>query len=75
MTQENNKNSPEITIAGTSGNDRIRGTNGQDVIAGGDGNDRIRGEGGRDVIYGGAGGDKLEGVKAAICCMAMLAVM
>jgi len=63
MTRENNKNTSGMNITGTSGYDRIRGTDGRDVISGGDGNDRIRGEGGRDVIYGGADGDKLEGGK------------
>lgn len=61
MTRENNKNTSGMNITGTSGDDRIRGTDSRDVISGGDGNDRIQGEGGRDVIYRGADGDKLEG--------------
>jgi hypothetical protein len=43
----------EITIAGTAGEDRLRGTRGDDVIAGFGGDDRIIGGGGLDVICGG----------------------
>jgi VCBS repeat-containing protein len=47
----------EVTILGTSGNDRLRGTPGNNVIAGRGGNDRIIGGGGIDVICGGSGKD------------------
>jgi Ca2+-binding RTX toxin-like protein len=49
------------TITGTQGNDRLVGTNGDDVICGFDGNDRIFGRRGRDVIRGGRGNDELFG--------------
>ncbi len=44
-------------IVGTDGNDRLRGTENNDVIAGGDGNDNIRGDAGADELSGGAGND------------------
>jgi Ca2+-binding RTX toxin-like protein len=46
---------------GTSANDRIDGTGGDDVIVGMAGNDRIDGESGNDVICGGPGDDRLLG--------------
>ncbi|WP_419943687.1 Ig-like domain-containing protein [Candidatus Poriferisodalis sp.] len=47
------------TIVGTSGNDIIRGTPGDDVICGLAGDDNIRGIGGNDVIIGGPGDDDI----------------
>jgi len=47
----------EITIRGTSGDDRLRGTPDTDAIAGLGGDDRIIGGGGIDVICGGDGDD------------------
>lgn len=49
------------TIIGTTGNDTINGTNGNDVICGLAGDDTINGGNGNDVIYGGAGNDTLDG--------------
>jgi VCBS repeat-containing protein len=47
----------EITISGTAGDDRLRGTPSADVIAGQGGDDRVIGGGGLDVICGGPGED------------------
>jgi len=44
---------------GTPGDDRIRGTSGDDVIIGLGGKDRISGRGGSDVACGGDGNDSL----------------
>jgi hypothetical protein len=49
------------TKTGTSGPDRLRGTNRRDVIAGRGGNDRISGLGGNDLLCGGAGVDNVNG--------------
>jgi Ca2+-binding RTX toxin-like protein len=49
------------TISGTPGNDKLRGTNGADVIAGGGGNDKIKGKGGKDVVCAGSGDDRVSG--------------
>ncbi len=46
---------------GTSGNDVIYGTTGDDVQNGGDGNDSLRGGAGNDDLYGGEGNDALQG--------------
>src|SRR3954454_15275265 len=48
------------TIAGTPGNDTLRGTEGPDVIVGLGGNDRIIGLGGDDVICGDLGNDRID---------------
>ena len=48
-------------ITGTSGNDRLIGTPGNDVIRCGAGDDRVRGGGGNDVIRCGAGNDRVSG--------------
>ncbi len=50
-----------VSIAGTNRNDKIRGTNGKDIIATLGGNDRVNGRGGRDIICGGASGDRIIG--------------
>jgi Ca2+-binding RTX toxin-like protein len=49
------------TITGTDGNDRIKGTRGNDVICAGAGDDKVDGGGGDDVIFGDAGDDRLSG--------------
>jgi hypothetical protein len=54
---------PACTISGTSRNDVIVGTNGDDVICAGAGNDVVRAEGGDDTVYGGADNDTLRGGK------------
>lgn len=48
-------------IVGTSGNDVIVGTDGDETIDGGSGNDTICGEGGNDAINGGSGNDDMWG--------------
>lgn len=48
-------------IAGTSGSDSIRGTDGDDAIASLGGSDTVRGMLGDDVILGGSAGDRLQG--------------
>jgi VCBS repeat-containing protein len=47
----------EVTVPGTGGEDRLRGTPEDDVIAGLGGDDRVIGGGGLDVICGGPGDD------------------
>lgn len=49
------------TIVGTTGNDVINGTNGNDVIVGLGGNDTINGGNGNDIICGDGGNDILNG--------------
>jgi predicted extracellular nuclease len=49
------------TIVGTTGNDVINGTNGNDVIVGFGGNDTINGGNGNDIICGDGGNDTLNG--------------
>lgn len=51
------------TIAGTSGNDALRGTGAKDVIWGGAGDDTLRGLGKADILCGDAGRDRLIGGK------------
>ena len=46
-----------VTVDGGTGNDTIRGSNGNDVLLGGDGNDFIDGQQGADVALLGAGDD------------------
>lgn len=53
--------SPVCTILGTEGNDRLIGTDGDDVICGLGGNDRIHGGGGNDLLIGGDGNDVIRG--------------
>jgi RTX calcium-binding nonapeptide repeat (4 copies) len=49
------------TIAGSAGDDKLRGTRKRDVIAAGAGNDRVKGRKGKDLICGGDGADRLSG--------------
>jgi Putative glucoamylase/RTX calcium-binding nonapeptide repeat (4 copies)/Protein of unknown function (DUF3131) len=49
------------TISGTPGDDRLKGTRGDDVICGLGGDDRIDAREGSDVVYGDEGGDLLSG--------------
>ena len=49
------------TIAGTAGNDTLRGSRKADVLAGRAGNDRLYGFAGTDVLSGGPGADQLDG--------------
>jgi hypothetical protein len=51
----------KCSIAGSPGNDVLRGTRGKDTICGLGGNDRILGRGGRDLILGGFGNDRITG--------------
>ena len=53
------------TITGTSGKDKLVGTNGPDVIVGLAGNDQIEGKGGADIICGNEGDDLLRGNSGA----------
>jgi subtilisin-like proprotein convertase family protein len=49
------------TIVGTSSNDLIIGTDGDDVIHSKGGNDEIKGRGGADLLCGGSGNDIVRG--------------
>ncbi|NLC70656.1 MAG: calcium-binding protein, partial [Desulfuromonadaceae bacterium] len=49
------------TISGTSGNDELLGTTGNDLIFGGDGLDSLVGNDGDDLLFGGEGDDTLDG--------------
>ncbi len=49
------------TIMGTSGNDKLNGTNKKDLIIGLEGNDTIDGGNNDDCIVGGMGNNKLDG--------------
>jgi hypothetical protein len=51
----------EPTITGTKRNDKLTGTEGDDVIAAGAGNDRVTGLGGADILCLGPGNDKASG--------------
>lgn len=53
------------TIVGTSGDDRLVGTSGRDVIVALGGNDTVLGRGGNDVICAGAGNDTVLGGSGA----------
>ncbi len=48
-------------LRGTAGDDRLVGTQWEDIISGGWGDDRLIGRGGDDRLHGGAGGDRLAG--------------
>lgn len=49
-----------VTLAGSSGDDRIVGTAGRDVIHAGTGNDIIMGLRGNDSLCGGDGADMID---------------
>ncbi len=51
---------PHCTSRGTSGNDVLTGSTGDDVICGFGGSDRIEATAGNDVILGGPGTDKID---------------
>jgi len=51
----------EKIIYGTSGNDNLKGSNGNDLIFGFEGNDKINGSNGNDCLVGGSGDDRLGG--------------
>lgn len=48
-------------IAGSLGNDRLRGSNDSEVMLGFEGDDELQGKGGDDWLYGGPGNDLLAG--------------
>ena len=50
----------EIVLAG-SGDDKLRGNNGDVIIDGGAGNDNLRGRPGDDILLGGIGNDAIRG--------------
>jgi hypothetical protein len=52
---------PPRYYVGTSGNDTLRGSNGNDVLLGRAGNDKLSGRRGNDVLEGGIGNDRLYG--------------
>ncbi len=52
---------PECTIAGTAGDDVLRGTEARDVICAGEGDDEVSGRGGNDVVFAGDGDDTVRG--------------
>ncbi|PXW89873.1 FG-GAP repeat protein [Nitrosomonas sp. Nm84] len=47
-------------IAGTPGDDVLKGTSAADIFEAGDGNDKMIGRGGADVFHGGAGDDYIQ---------------
>lgn len=51
----------KVTILGTNGKDKLRGTKKHDVISAGKGKDTVKGLKGNDLICGGKGKDKLVG--------------
>ena len=50
-----------VSLLGTPGKDKLKGTAKADVIAAGDGNDTVSAKGGKDRVCGGKGNDKLKG--------------
>ncbi len=48
-------------VAGSSGDDEVRGDAGANLLRGNDGNDSLIGEGGADSLYGGRGNDTVVG--------------
>ncbi|MEM7546703.1 MAG: right-handed parallel beta-helix repeat-containing protein [Pseudomonadota bacterium] len=56
---------PDTEQNGTSGNDKLVGSNDFDRLIGYDGNDTIKGNGGNDILKGSAGNDNLKGNSGA----------
>lgn len=54
-------NGAPVTISGSPGRDRLRGTARDDVIHAGAGDDVVLGRGGNDLVCGGAGDDRVFG--------------
>ena len=48
-------------LVGNSGDDFLKGSNGNDILYGGDGDDRLYGNNGNDILDGGDGDDNLNG--------------
>ncbi|KIT17395.1 calcium-binding protein [Jannaschia aquimarina] len=55
--------SADDVLSGTDGDDAIRGRGGDDALSGGAGDDRLKGNGGHDEMSGGEGDDRLKGGK------------
>ena len=51
----------DAVIAGTSGNDNLRGDDANEAMFGEEGNDQLRGRDGNDMLSGGDGNDSLRG--------------
>ena len=55
-------------ILGTTGNDNLRGGDGDDCIVGGGGNDTLQGQKNNDIVLGGDGDDSLRGNQDSDIC-------
>lgn len=55
------ENDPRNQVVGTSGNDTLRGTDGNDIICGLGGKDTLIGDSGNDLLLGGGANDILRG--------------
>ena len=55
-------------ILGTSGNDNLRGSDGDDCIVGGGGNDTLQGQKNDDIVLGQDGDDSLRGNQDTDIC-------
>jgi Ca2+-binding RTX toxin-like protein len=55
-------------ILGTAGNDNLQGSDGNDCIVGGDGDDSLRGQKGDDIVLGQGGNDSLRGNQDTDIC-------
>jgi len=51
----------DAIIDGGSGDDKLHGGAGNDILLGGEGDDQITGDGGADILIGGLGSDRLVG--------------
>ena len=63
-----NGTSANDLILGSSGNDHINGGDGDDCVLGGAGNDHLNGGDGNDVLMGGPGNDQLNGGDGSDSC-------